>query len=144
MTTFYCLRFETPPTWRARSQYLYHPGTGWPGYTHRHWVPFSSPLTTRSPALEVFDPASTRDDRPHSSWFSLHRLSIERIENTVSNNFSVSCSFGTAEMCLSCRCLAMNQVCYVFAQPLLRNGCLFRLSCRNIWKTSRKETTSKA
>jgi hypothetical protein len=32
MTTFYCLRFETPPTWRARSPYLYPPGTGWPSY----------------------------------------------------------------------------------------------------------------
>jgi hypothetical protein len=35
---FYCLRFETPPTWRTRSLYLYPPGTGWPGYTPRHWV----------------------------------------------------------------------------------------------------------
>jgi hypothetical protein len=26
--TFYCLRCETPPTWRARSPYLYPPGTG--------------------------------------------------------------------------------------------------------------------
>jgi hypothetical protein len=33
MTTFYCLRYETPPTWRTRSLYLYPPGTGWPGYT---------------------------------------------------------------------------------------------------------------
>jgi hypothetical protein len=38
MTIFYCLRFETPPTWRTRSLYLYPPGTGWPGYTPRHWV----------------------------------------------------------------------------------------------------------
>jgi hypothetical protein len=39
MTIFYCLRFETPPTWRARSPYLYPqeeggpvipPGTGFP------------------------------------------------------------------------------------------------------------------
>jgi hypothetical protein len=28
MTIFYCLRLETPPTWRARSPYLYPPGTG--------------------------------------------------------------------------------------------------------------------
>jgi hypothetical protein len=28
------------PTWRARSPYLYPPGTGWPSYTPRHWVPF--------------------------------------------------------------------------------------------------------
>jgi hypothetical protein len=30
MTTFYCLRFETPPAWRGRSSYLYSLGTGWP------------------------------------------------------------------------------------------------------------------
>jgi hypothetical protein len=28
------------PNLRARSPYLYPPGTGWPGYTPRHWVPF--------------------------------------------------------------------------------------------------------
>jgi hypothetical protein len=38
MTTFYCLRYETPPTRRARSPYLHPPGTGWPGYTPKHWV----------------------------------------------------------------------------------------------------------
>jgi hypothetical protein len=26
---FYCLRFEIPPNWRARSPYLYPPGTRW-------------------------------------------------------------------------------------------------------------------
>jgi hypothetical protein len=45
MTTFYCLRFETPPTWSARCSYLYPPGTGWPGYTRR--LPFSSRPTTK-------------------------------------------------------------------------------------------------
>jgi hypothetical protein len=54
MTTFYCLRFETPP-------YLYPPGTGYPSYTTRYWVPFSSPPATRRAAVEVFDPASTRE-----------------------------------------------------------------------------------
>jgi hypothetical protein len=38
MTTYYCLRFETPQTWRTRSLYFYPTGTGWPGYTPRHWV----------------------------------------------------------------------------------------------------------
>jgi hypothetical protein len=38
---------ETPPTWRARSPYLYPPGTGYPSYTPGHWVPFMSPLTAR-------------------------------------------------------------------------------------------------
>jgi hypothetical protein len=30
ITTLYCLMYETPQTWRARSPYLYPPGTGWP------------------------------------------------------------------------------------------------------------------
>jgi hypothetical protein len=41
MTTFYCLRFETAPTWRTRSLYLYPPGTGWPGYTPQALGPAS-------------------------------------------------------------------------------------------------------
>jgi hypothetical protein len=60
MTTFYCLKFETPQTWRTRSLYLYTPGTGWPSYTPRHWVPFSLPPMTRRATVEVFDPVSTR------------------------------------------------------------------------------------
>jgi hypothetical protein len=47
MTIFYCLKFEAPPTWRARSPYLCSPGTEWPSYIPRHWVPFSSSPTTR-------------------------------------------------------------------------------------------------
>jgi hypothetical protein len=38
MIIFYCPRFETPPTWRARSPYLHPPETGCPSYTPRHWV----------------------------------------------------------------------------------------------------------
>jgi hypothetical protein len=49
-----------PPTWRARSPYLYLPGTEWPIYTPRHWVPFSSPLTTRRATVKIFEPGSTR------------------------------------------------------------------------------------
>jgi hypothetical protein len=52
---------ETPPTWRARSPYLYPPGTRYPRYTPGHWVRFPSPLTTLRATVEVFYPASTRD-----------------------------------------------------------------------------------
>jgi hypothetical protein len=62
MTIFYCLRFETPPNWRTRSPYSYSLGTGWPSYTFRHRVPFSSPPTPRT-AVEVFEPASTQANR---------------------------------------------------------------------------------
>jgi hypothetical protein len=60
MTTFYCLRFETYPTLRARSPYLYPRGTGRLGYIPRRWVPLSSPPTPRRVTVEVFGPASTR------------------------------------------------------------------------------------
>jgi hypothetical protein len=43
VTIFYCLRFETPSTWRVRSPYLYPPGTGWHSYTPGHCGPYSSP-----------------------------------------------------------------------------------------------------
>jgi hypothetical protein len=58
---FYWFRFESPPTWRARSPYIYTPGTRWPSYSPRHWVPFSSPPTTRRATVAVFEPASTRE-----------------------------------------------------------------------------------
>jgi hypothetical protein len=66
MITFYCVRFETRPTWIARSPYLYPTRTGWPGYTPKHWVPFSSPPTTHRSTMEVFDAAS-----PHGSELSV-------------------------------------------------------------------------
>jgi hypothetical protein len=59
-TIVYCLTFETLETWRTRSPHLFPSGTGWPSYTPRHWVPFSSPPTTLRATVEVFDPASTR------------------------------------------------------------------------------------
>jgi hypothetical protein len=42
MTAFYSLKFETPPTWRTRSPYLYPPPpeTEWPSYTPKNWCPF--------------------------------------------------------------------------------------------------------
>jgi hypothetical protein len=49
------------PTWRPRFPYLYTPGREWSSYTPSHWVPFSSPPTTRRAAVEVFIPASTRE-----------------------------------------------------------------------------------
>jgi hypothetical protein len=47
---------ETPPIWRARSPYLYPPGTGWPRYNPGHRVPFPAPVTTHRVAVEVFYP----------------------------------------------------------------------------------------
>jgi hypothetical protein len=73
-------------TWRARSPELYPPGTGWPSYTPRHWVPFSSPPTTRRARGEVFEPASKRCSSILLSCFRsmLYDLGAAPTENTVS------------------------------------------------------------
>jgi hypothetical protein len=43
-----CIRFEIPPTCRARSLYVYPPGTGSPSCTPGHRVPVSSPTTLKA------------------------------------------------------------------------------------------------
>jgi hypothetical protein len=55
-TVFYSLRFETTPTWRATSPYLYPPRTGWSSFTPRHWVSFSSLPTTREASTRLHSP----------------------------------------------------------------------------------------
>jgi hypothetical protein len=40
MTLLYCLKFETPLTWKIRSPYLYPLGTRWPNYTPGTRFPF--------------------------------------------------------------------------------------------------------
>jgi hypothetical protein len=121
MTIFYCLRFDTSPTWRAMSPYLYPPETGWPGYTPRHWVRFSSPLTTRRATVEIFDSAALYR-------LPVYNLVANYIGNTVSNSSIVAWSsykiFSTVasesaaiERCLQRRCLAMTGCvcCYSLA-----------------------------
>jgi hypothetical protein len=52
------------------------PRNGWPNCTTRHWVPFSSPATTRRATMEVFEPASTRgvtNDGQSTSLIALAR-----------------------------------------------------------------------
>jgi hypothetical protein len=95
MSTFYCLRFETPSTWWARSPYLYPPGTRWSSYTLRHWVPFSLPPTTRKGAVEVFDPASTQLISRFLFGFlgPLNNASVYELLNTLGYIFTKFISF---------------------------------------------------
>jgi hypothetical protein len=109
MTIFYCLRFNTHPTWRARSLYLFPPRNRVVLLYHQALVPFSSPPTTRRAMVEVFEPASTQGPTKNSSWFSLCSLHMDHIYNNTSNNSSaVACLFVTMETCLLCCCLAMD------------------------------------
>jgi hypothetical protein len=48
------------PNLKAWSSYLYPPGTGWPNYTPRHWVPLQSPPATHRATMEEFEPTFKR------------------------------------------------------------------------------------
>jgi hypothetical protein len=54
---------ETPPTWRARSPYLYPLGTGWPSYTPGHWVPFCRLLRLAGKRWKYSNPPPHGEER---------------------------------------------------------------------------------
>jgi hypothetical protein len=118
MTTFYCLRFETPPTCRTRFPYLYRPGTGWPSYIPRHRVPFSSPPMARRATVEVFDSASIR----------VHWLNSKPLRTTVETP-RFHCYSSTVALFLSAgtrspsRCLGTGPVYPLLTWSLHSNGC---------------------
>jgi hypothetical protein len=71
------------PNLEGQAPVFISPRKGWPGYPSRHWVPFSSPLTTLRATVEVFDPASTRSN-------CLFFLSLESYITTDSQLASLS------------------------------------------------------
>jgi hypothetical protein len=99
------------------------PGTGWPSYTPRHWVPFSSSPTTRRVTVEVFDPASSQSKtrnqsyfttgglRPiNSSWRHDSRLTTRIFLNLCGNSPHVTSSLTRRWACFLIICLAFRQV----------------------------------
>jgi hypothetical protein len=93
-------------------RHLYPPGRGLLGYILRHWVPFSSPPTTRRPTVEVFDPATTRDcsgslfkskSKSKSYCDCSQSVSHDQIFNTVwqlRSSFCVAPSLTIGRVCL--------------------------------------------
>jgi hypothetical protein len=71
VTIFYSLWVGTPRTWRTRSPHFYPPGTGWPSYAPRHWVPFLSLSVTCRSMVEVFELASNT-----GLWLKIKQLII--------------------------------------------------------------------
>jgi hypothetical protein len=61
-------RIRDSPNLEGQAPHLYSTGTGWHSHTPRHWVPFSSPPTTRRATVEVFEPASIRGTRRLLLW----------------------------------------------------------------------------
>jgi hypothetical protein len=63
-------------------------GTGWPGYTPRHWVSFSPSPRTRWATVEVFDPASKRDARLFAAD-TRYIASARTPQKTPPNSYSI-------------------------------------------------------
>jgi hypothetical protein len=131
-TMFYCLRFETPPTWKTRSPYLYPPGAGWPSYTTRHWIPFPSPLATRRATVELFEPAFTRVRTDF-----LYNADTDHIQNTTSSSSSV-----VAFVYILMRSRESGVV-ETFTEPLSSNGHLLRF-CYSGFQQTCHNTLSEA
>jgi hypothetical protein len=79
MTTCYCLRFETPPDWMARSTYLYPSGSGRPGCT---------PKGLCSIFVASYDP-QVYDGRIRTHGSTLLKFGANWTETTASNSSSV-------------------------------------------------------
>jgi hypothetical protein len=92
-SVFYCVNFETPPpNLEGHVSVMISPRNRWPSYT---WVPFSSPPTTRSTTVDVFQPATTRRILIiYRVMSSICSLSKDCKENSASKNyFIVVCLF---------------------------------------------------
>jgi hypothetical protein len=78
-----CIRHRT---WNTRSLYLCPPVTGWPRYTPRHQVPFSSPTKYRRVTVEVFEPVSTQGQQlTYSPWEAVSRSATLQTFNILWN-----------------------------------------------------------
>jgi hypothetical protein len=55
---YFTPQIRDSPNLECQVPVLITPGIGWPSFTPRHWVTFSSLPTTRRATVEVFEPAS--------------------------------------------------------------------------------------
>jgi hypothetical protein len=93
-----CLRFEAPPTWKARSPHLYPQGIGRSSYILRFCDPFSSLLTAHKATIQMFD----LQPHPPSYVASTRTAQKKRVAYQSRNSsFMVACAFVAAERFLS-------------------------------------------
>jgi hypothetical protein len=81
---YFTVSFETPPTWRARSPYLYPPGTGWPRYTPGHCVSFCRLLRLAGQWWRYSNPP------PHGEEWDLSTISYIGIQFVPHRNHITS------------------------------------------------------
>jgi hypothetical protein len=87
MTTSYCVRFETPPTWRARSPYLYTPGRGIPVIPPVAWFPFRRLLPLEGLRWSYSTPPPHGDVFHHSQLATIVLLITPRHGPGIKHHF---------------------------------------------------------
>jgi hypothetical protein len=101
---FYCLRFETPQTWRARSPYLYPSRNRVARLYPQALCSLFVPSTTHRATVEIFDLAFVRVCT-QPAWFCLYSFGTDPSENTASIYPSIIVMGGclaTARISLTC------------------------------------------
>jgi hypothetical protein len=130
------------PTWRARSLYSYPPRMWLSGHTFRHWVPFSSPHTTRRATVQVFNPASTSHSESHiatdgrsvsKSWCRAPSGAHDEIFIIVWQVRSCYCEAPSRQrgrVCLLYMLLALASAVFLWSESL---GTCDRILLSHIW-----------
>jgi hypothetical protein len=140
MTTFYCLTFESPPTWGARSPYLYPPEQGSPFIPPGTGFPFRRLLLLAGLRWRYSTPPQHGSIISSGLGSLLYSLGRIQQETPFPNNpFIVACVFAAAGTCLQSRCLVIN-VYSGFALPAFRLFvtiyCLFNYSIYVVYLTA--------
>jgi hypothetical protein len=82
MTIFYSIRIEIPPSWKARSAYLYASVVRRPSYDPRNWIPSSRQLQQTGLRWRRFNPSACGHSNPWKRVSKKHN--VNRIEENIS------------------------------------------------------------
>jgi hypothetical protein len=137
-----------PPTWRARSPYLYPPGTGWPGYTPGTGFPFRRLLRLAGLRWRYSNPPPHgRNDYSQSRllynwWFTANQFVLAPSPLRFTTRFFfqrnpcchspyVTASLTRRWVCLLRICLAFRQVYVSHIQHVIENSsfCITQVLC---------------
>jgi hypothetical protein len=97
-----------PPTWRTKSLYLWPQEIGWPSFTHRQTIHYSSPSATRRATVEVASTTPCSMMKVNRRWLhGVIALKMEIFVTTVVNpqilqTFGVLFLAGLEFLCSSC------------------------------------------
>jgi hypothetical protein len=112
VTTFSCLKFETPPTWKARSLYFYPTGIGWPSYTPGTGFPFRRLLRLIILRWKYSTPPHHDILNSEPDCPSVFFITPRRRPHRKHRSFIIACIFVSSGKCLPNLC-SETVVCFI-------------------------------